>query len=86
MQISQWKLQCSVYLFRPFVFWFMCKFLEYNPKWDLLILKNFFRIIQYIIVLATEIVKSSFAVIKIVYGKSMDIQPQIVFFDVPIKK
>ena len=68
-----------------FVFWFMCKFLEYNPKWDLLILKNFFRIIQYIIVLATEIVKSSFAVIKIVYGKSMDIQPQIVFFDVPIK-
>ena len=50
-----------------------------------MILKNFFRIIQYIIVLATEIVKSSFAVIKIVYGKSMDIQPQIVFFDVPIK-
>ena len=36
-------------------------------------------------VLLVEIVKSSFAVIKIVFSKKLDIQPQIVFFDVPLK-
>lgn len=36
-------------------------------------------------VLLVEIVKSSFAVIKIVFSKKLDIQPQIVFFEAPLK-
>lgn len=68
-----------------FVYWFMCKFLEYDPKSDIRFLKNFFNIIAYIGVLFVEIVKSSFVVIKMVYSSKMDIQPQIIFFDVPIK-
>ena len=68
-----------------FVYWFMCKFLEYNPKSDIRFIKNFFNIIQYIVVLFIEIVKSSFAVLRIVYSSKMEIQPQIVFFNVPLK-
>lgn len=68
-----------------FVYWFMCKFLEYSPKNDILFLKNFFYVIEYLWFLFVEIVKSSFTVLKMVYSKKMDIQPQIVFFDVPIK-
>ncbi|MEG1862860.1 MAG: Na+/H+ antiporter subunit E, partial [Oscillospiraceae bacterium] len=62
-----------------------CKNLEYQPKSDLKLLKNIFRGIAYVFVLFWEIVKSSFSVIKIVYSKKLDIQPQIVFFDVPLK-
>ncbi|MBP0980077.1 MAG: Na+/H+ antiporter subunit E [Oscillospiraceae bacterium] len=67
------------------VYWFMCRFLEYSHKSDIRFFKNFFRTLQYMFVLLVEIVKSSFAVIKIVFSKKLDIQPQIVFFDVPLK-
>lgn len=67
------------------IYWFMCKYLEYSVKSDISFLKNIFRIIAYIAVLFWEIVKSSFTVIKIVFSKKIDIEPQIVFFDVPLK-
>ena len=67
------------------VYWFMCRFLEYSPKSDIRFFKNFFRTLQYLFVLFEEIVKSSFAVIKIVFSKKLEIQPQIVFFEVPLK-
>ena len=67
------------------VYWFMCRFLEYSPKSDIRFFKNFFRTLQYLVVLFEEIVKSSFAVIKIVFSKKLEIQPQIVFFEVPLK-
>ncbi len=67
------------------VYWFMCRFLEYNPKNDIIFLKNLPRTIAYIAVLFWEIIKSSIIAMKFVYSKKMDIQPQIVFFDVPLK-
>ncbi|MEG0020964.1 MAG: Na+/H+ antiporter subunit E, partial [Oscillospiraceae bacterium] len=68
-----------------FVYWLMCKHFEYSPKNDVLLFKNTFRIIQYLIVLLWEIIKSSFAVIKMTFISKIDVQPQIVFFDVPLK-
>ena len=53
------------------VYWFMCRFLEYSLKSDIRFFKNFFRILQYMFVLLVEIVKSSFAVIKIVFSKNL---------------
>lgn len=67
------------------VYWFMCKNLEYDPKSDIKFFKNLVRGIAYIFVVFWEIVKSSITVMKIVYAKKIDIQPQIVFFDVPLK-
>lgn len=67
------------------VYWFMCKNLEYNPKNDMLLLKNLPRAVAYIAVLFVEIIKSSLIAMKFVYAKKVDIQPQIVFFDVPLK-
>lgn len=68
-----------------FIFWMMCKFFEYSPKGEIWVVKNFFRAIGYIVVLLIEIFKANFQVLKITYSKKIDIQPQIVFFDVPIK-
>ena len=68
-----------------FAYWFAVKFLEYNPRWDILLFKYFFAVVQYLFVLAVEVVKSSMAVLKIVYSHKIEIQPTIVFFDVPLK-
>ena len=79
-------IAAAVYWFiAGFCYWFMCRFLEYSPKSDIRFFKNFFRTLQYLFVLFEEIVKSSFAVIKIVFSKKLEIQPQIVFFEVPLK-
>ncbi len=68
-----------------FTYWVMCKFLEHNPKSDFRFIKNIFFILFYIVVLAVEIVKSSLQVMGFVFSKKIEIQPQIVFFKVPLK-
>lgn len=67
------------------IFWFMCKFLDYSPKYEMFVAKNFFWILTYFVVLVIEIFKSAIAVYKRVYSKKIEIQPQMVFFDVDIK-
>lgn len=67
------------------IFWFMCKFLEYSPKYEIFVLKNFIWIIAYFFVLIIEMVKSAITVYKKVYSRRIEIQPQMVFFDVDIK-
>ena len=67
------------------IFWFMCKYLEYSPKYELWVAKNIFWILAYFVVLLIEIFKSSVIVYKRVYSKKIEIQPQMIFFDVDIK-
>ena len=83
------KITTEIFLlgvvFATAIFWFMCKFLEYSPKNELCVAKNFFLILTYFVVLVIEIFKSAIAVYKRVYSKKIEIQPQMVFFDVDIK-
>ena len=67
------------------IFWFMCKFLDYSPKYEMFVAKNFFWILTYFVVLVIEMLKSAIAVYKRVYSKKIEIQPQMVFFDVDIR-
>ncbi len=67
------------------IFWFMCKFLEYSFKSEVSYIKNFFWGIAYIVVLFVEMIKSAIAVYKRIYSRKIEIQPQIIFFDVDIK-
>ena len=68
-----------------FCYWFMCKFLEYKPEKDIMFFKNLPTALVYAFVLCVEIIKSSIIAVKIVYSPKIDIQPQIVFFEVPLK-
>ena len=72
-------------IFSAAIFWFMCKYLEYSPKYELCVAKNFIWILTYFVVLVIEIFKASIAVYKRVYSKKIEIQPQMVFFDVDIE-
>lgn len=67
------------------IFWFMCKYLEYSPRYELCVAKNTLWIIVYFFVLIIEIFKAAIAVYKRVYSRKIEIQPQMVFFDVDIE-
>lgn len=63
------------------VYWFCRKHLDYNPPK----FRNIFKSIVYIFVLLVEIIKSSISVLKFVFVKNIEIDPQIKFFKVNIK-
>ena len=67
------------------IFWFMCKYLEYSPRYELCVAKNTLWIIVYFFVLIIEIFKAAIAVYKRVYSRKIEIQRQMVFFDVDIE-
>ena len=64
---------------------FICKFLNYHTKTDLLICKKFFLVLQYVFVLITEIIKANFAVIKMIMSSRYEIEPAIVRFKTDLK-
>lgn len=64
---------------------FICKFLNYHPKTDLLICKMFFLVLQYVFVLITEIIKANFAVIRMIMSSRYEIEPTIVRFKTDLK-
>ena len=72
-------------VFAAVIFWAMCKFLDYSPKNEMFVLRNIVWIFTYFVVLCIEIFKSAIAVYKKVYSRKIEIQPQMVFFDVDIK-
>ncbi len=72
-------------VFAAAIFWFMCKFLDYSPRYELCVARNIIWILTYFVVLIIEIFKSAIAVYKRVYSKKIEIQPQMVFFDVDIE-
>ena len=67
------------------IFWFMCKFLEYSPKYELCVARNIGWILVYFVVLIVEMLKSSVTVYKRVYSRKIEIQPQMVFFNVDLE-
>ena len=67
------------------IFWFMCKYLDYSPKYEICVARNILWILVYFFVLIIEIFKAAITVYKLVYSRKIEIQPQMVFFDVDIK-
>lgn len=62
------------------LYWFICKFMDYRPRNDLVLCKRFFLIIHYIFVLVKEILKANIAVFKMVYSAKYQLEPAVVHF------
>lgn len=67
------------------IYWFICKFLDYDPKMDLFLIKKMFQIIHYVFVLVTEIIKANFAVIKMIMSSKYEIEPALVRFKTDLR-
>lgn len=64
---------------------FICKFMNYKPKTDILMAKKLIYILQYIFILIKEIVKANYAVIKMITSSRYVIEPAVVRFKVDLK-
>ena len=62
------------------MYWFICKFMDYKPRNDLVLCKRVFLLIHYIIVLVKEIFKANIAVFKMVYSAKYQLEPAVVHF------
>ena len=67
------------------MYWFICKFLDYKPKIDLILGKKLLQIIHYVFVLVTEIIKANFAVIKMIMSSKYEIEPAVIRFKTDLK-
>ena len=65
--------------------WFMIRFMDYTPKVTKGLLRNFFRIIQYVFVLIVEIAKANIQVIRLILNMRYEVEPQIIHFKTKLK-
>lgn len=62
------------------MYWFICKFMDYKPRNDLILYKRFFLLLHYIFVLLKEILKANAAVFRMVYSAKYQLEPAVVHF------
>ncbi|WMI80214.1 Na+/H+ antiporter subunit E [Anaerotignum sp. MB30-C6] len=67
------------------LYWFMCKYMDYHMNRERVILKNMPLYIKYLMILFREIVKSNLAVIRIILSPNKEIDPSITNFKTDIK-
>ena len=64
---------------------FICKFMGYKPRADIIMAKKFFYLIQYVFILVKEILKANFAVIRIITSSRYELEPAVVRFKTDLK-
>lgn len=64
---------------------FICRFMDYSIKKDLIICKEFFYILQYMGVLLLEIVKANMATIGLIMSSKYEKEPVLVHFRTSLK-
>lgn len=64
---------------------FICKFMDYSFKKELVYLKKIPYIIEYLYLLVKEIVKANFATMKLTLSSNYEIEPVLIHFESPVK-
>ncbi len=64
---------------------FICKFMNYSPRTDILMVKKLIYILQYVFILIKEIIKANYAVIKMIMSSRYVIEPAVVKFKADLK-
>lgn len=80
-----WEIAAFGIVIAAAMYLFICKFMGYNPKMDLLLGRKLMMILQYVFVLLKEIVKANYAVMKMILSSRYEIEPVIVKFKTDLK-
>ncbi len=64
---------------------FICKFMGYKPKNDIVMAKKLIYFLQYAFILVKEIIKANFAVIKMITSSRYELEPVTVRFRADLK-
>lgn len=84
---GQFTLEIAVFgiVIAGAMYWFICKFLNYKPGYDLFLCKKAPLLIHYLITLIIEILKANGAVFKMIYSAEYEPEPAIVHFQTDLK-
>lgn len=80
-----WETAAFGIVVSAFMYVFICRFMGYKPRMDLLLVKKFFLILQYVYVLIKEIIKANYAVIKMIMSSRYEMEPTVVRFKTNLK-
>lgn len=80
-----WEIAAFGIVVSAFMYVFICRFMGYKPRMDLLLAKKFFLILQYVYVLIKEIIKANYAVIKMIMSSRYEMEPTVVRFKTNLK-
>jgi multicomponent Na+:H+ antiporter subunit E len=67
------------------LFYFVCRFMDYSVKKEILLFRLLPLCIRYFYVLVKEIVKANLAVLKIIASPDLQPEPTVVYFDTDLK-
>lgn len=67
------------------LFYFICRFMDYSVKKELLLFRLFPLFVQYFWVLVKEIVKANVCVLKIILSPDLQPEPALVYFDTELQ-
>lgn len=62
------------------MYWFLCKFFDYSPRYDLFLCKKAPLLIHYLFTLVLEILKANITVFKLIYTAEYELEPAVVHF------
>ena len=62
------------------LYWFICKFMDYSPRKDIILCIRFFLVLHYIFALLKEILKANAVVFKMIYSAKYHFEPAVVHF------
>lgn len=64
---------------------FICKFMEFSVRKDILLWKRSFLLLRYLVILIVEIVKANISAMKLLFSEKNEIEPALVRFRTSLK-
>lgn len=80
-----WEIAAFGAVLSAAMYAFCCAFLGYSPKKDWQVFKRIPKLVRYLGLLLSEVVKSNMALIKIVCMPHIEVKPKLVTFRTPLK-
>ncbi len=62
------------------MYWFLCRFFDCSPRYDVFLCKKAPLLIQYILTLIWEILKANITVFRMIYSAEYELEPAVVHF------
>ena len=60
------------------MYWFLCRFLNYSPRYDLFLWRKAPLLAQYMLTLVWEILKANLSVFRLIYTAEYELEPAVV--------
>ncbi len=67
------------------MYWFLCRFFDYSPRYDLFLLRKAPLLLHYFFTLVVEILKANLTVFKMIYTAEYELEPAVVHFKTDLR-